>query len=479
MEEEDLMKKGIIVTLILVIILIAPTGVRAVSNIATYLDAINEVFDLIYSNHLKEVNPEVLMRGAIDGMIATLNDPYTEYFSQEELTSFTNSIEQSFVGIGIVLDEREGKFFIQEVISNSPAYQAGLKVEDEILKVDEIALQGKSLEQVISLIRGVEGSEVKLTIKREGMEREFTLTRQKIQLPNIETTLLNDQIGMIKLYSFSSNAPEEMKLALQSLKSQGMKGLILDLRGNGGGYLQAAEEIIRLFIKEGVLTRLYDRNGQTESITFSGGTEFQQPLVILVDHNTASAAELLTIALKDYNKAYVIGTTTFGKGVVQYLVPVEATNGVLKITVEEYRSPLGKKVQGVGVEPNLKIEDQKKQLEAAKLYLEGNDPLSLLKELTFKVDGKEVIQKNNNFYLHVRSLVNQYNGAVEWIEAKRSIKLTFAGISHEFVSSNVKELILLNGSSYINADILTKYYPQFIVTVQQENGETVVKVTIR
>lgn len=389
-----------------VILLTVPYLGQAVSSIQKQLDLIQEIHDLVAQYHIHEVDSDVLMKGAINGMLETLDDPYTTYFTEEEYTSFTNQIDGTFTGIGIHIEEKDGYITVQSPIPGSPAEKAGIQAGDLIIKVDGADIKGKTTEEVAGLIKGKEGTSVTLTVLRGNQTLNLNVERAKISLPIIESEMITKKIGYIRLYTFSSQAVSQFKQQIDQLEKQGMEKLILDLRGNPGGYLDSALEISKNFIEEGPIVYVKNKNEPEIPLAIQGGRSWDKPMAILIDGGSASASEILTGALKDYEKGTIVGKKSFGKGTVQTLIPLE-NDGYLKLTVSEYFTPYKHKMNGLGVTPDIEVDGETQQLQTAVQFL-GE------KEVFIPLLGVDWLQKTDGDYLALRPLIQSMGGKIIW-----------------------------------------------------------------
>lgn len=336
---------------------------------------LNEVRYIIESNYAGEIDPYLLEQGAIQGMIHALGDPYSEYLSPEQVKMYQKLLEEEYSGVGMVLAEENNIFTIKEVIPSSPAARQGIKPGGVLLKVDGKSVEGLTLGEVVTLLRGEIGTQVTVEIgwPWEPVPRTFTLTRELIRQQVVKAQLLEGRIGYLALKSFTSRAPTEVAEGLEKLIDGGARGIILDLRGNSGGYLQAAVKVASSFLLKGApVAQVVDKKGRVE-ILRSEGPGLDLPVVALVDKNTASAAELLAGALQDAGVALLIGTRTFGKGSIQSIIPL-SDGGALKLTTDYYLTPAGRKIQGQGLKPDWEVSDPEEQLRTAVHLLKKQMP---------------------------------------------------------------------------------------------------------
>lgn len=331
----------------------------------------------IERNYIEEVDRDKLFEGALKGMAASLEDPYSYYLSQEELEDFNVATSGTYQGIGVSIEKSEDNLImIFQVFKNSPAMEAGLLSGDKIIRVDGKDVDWSTHEQAVAMMKtGEPGSTVNITIYRDGQTMEFEVRRDIVEIPDMEYRMLDKEIGYIWLYSFDSIAAKNFKNAVEELQSQGMKGLILDLRGNGGGLLEVCRDIADMLLPEGLVVYSESRTGKRTEYKSEPG-ELGIPLAVLVNEYSASASEVLTGAIQDYGAGVVIGTTTFGKGVVQTMKPYQ-DGGALKLTTYKYFTPKGRDINHKGIEPDIEVE----MTEEAKEFIRENPRESLPVEL--------------------------------------------------------------------------------------------------
>lgn len=326
------------------------------SDIDTYLSKIKKAID---KNFLwqDKINEGKLKEGAIKGYVQGLEDKYTEYISKDDMKKFTEDINGSFVGIGIymIADEESGKIIVYHPIPDSPADKAGIKAGDVIASVNGVEYGYDDFNTIANYIKGEAGTKVKLVIERDGERLDFEIARAKIEINPITSKMLEKNIGYISLPSFDKDVSIKFKDKTDELITKGAKALVLDLRNNGGGMVDECIDIAELFLdKNKVIMTTKDKNGNVEKNVTKNKQTYDIPLVILVNENTASASEILTGALKDYNRAKVIGTKTYGKGVIQSVFNLSDGSG-LKITTAEYFTPNGIEINKKGITPDTEV----------------------------------------------------------------------------------------------------------------------------
>lgn len=305
---------------------------------------------------------------AIREMLAKLDDPYTRFMDPDEFRNMQVDTSGELTGVGIQLaqDEETKKLVVVSPIEDTPAAQAGLLPKDIITKIDDKSTEGMDVNQAVNLIRGRVGTEVVLTVQRGEQELVFPLKRARIEIHPVRYSLREGpegKIGYIRLVQFSSLAPKEMREAIQELERQQVNGYILDLRSNPGGLLQASVSIARLWLKEGEIVSTVSRVGSTDHQRANNSQLTNKPLVVLVNGGSASASEILSGALQDHDRAVLVGTKTFGKGLVQSVRPLGDGSG-LAVTIAKYFTPDGNDINKAGIKPDIELELTEAQIEA-------------------------------------------------------------------------------------------------------------------
>jgi carboxyl-terminal processing protease len=313
----------------------------------------------------KEINPKLqreLTYDAIRGMLTGLGDPFTRFMDPDEYKKMREENEGNFTGIGALLDtNKDGLVYIKEPLPDAPAMKAGVKANDIIIAVNGQSVKHVEIDKVVKLIRGPEGTVVKLTLQRTGAKApvQISITRQIVQFQMVKWRMQNDKdkIGYIRLYQFNEQSDVQFDKALSALEARHMKGLILDLRGNPGGLLNIAVEIGSRFIDSGPVVIIQERGGQRNALNVqpSKHNHKKYPLVVLVDKSSASASEIVSGAIKDDGVGTLVGVTTFGKGRVQTVMPLQDGSAVL-VTTAKYLTPNGTDIHKKGIEPDVKVE---------------------------------------------------------------------------------------------------------------------------
>ena len=316
--------------------------------------------------YIGEINDEKLIEGAIKGYVDALGDPYTTYYTKEEMKTIMEETNGNFVGIGIYMtkDLEKNAILIIKPIEDSPAEKAGILPGDIITKVDDIEYSGDNLEEASNKIRGEEGTTVKLEIYRDGETKTFELTRTKVVVSHVTAKVLDNNIGYIAISDFEGECASEFETKYKQLEKQGIKKLIIDIRNNGGGIVDEALKIANMLVdKDSTLLITKDKSGTEEITKATEKSIINIPTVLLVNEYSASASEILAGALKDNEKATLVGTKTYGKGIIQELHQLSDGSG-LKITVSEYYTPNHNAIHKIGITPDIEIdlsEDVKQQ----------------------------------------------------------------------------------------------------------------------
>jgi len=322
------------------------------------VEKFNQIKRILKDTYYDKVDENKLLEGAISGMTESLRDPYTVYFTAEQMNSFSERADGEYVGVGMhVIMDNDGILTVVDTFEDSPARKAGLTKDDKILKVDGKDVTSiKDENIIISMIKGKENTNVKITVYRPSEEKsiDFDIVRKKIKVSNIEWEMLEGNVGYIRILMFDNDAYSYFAKALDELAAKGMKGLIIDVRDDPGGDYEQVVEIADRLLPKGLIVYTEDRNKKRDE-KFSDERQFDKPLAILVNGNSASASEVLSGAIKDHKKGKLIGTKTFGKGLVQQVYGFKDGSG-LKLTVSRYFTPSGQCIQGIGIEPDIKVE---------------------------------------------------------------------------------------------------------------------------
>ncbi|WP_459349914.1 lmo1851 family serine protease [Neobacillus thermocopriae] len=331
--------------------------VVTVSNDREEFTKLYKAFDTLKNGYYKKINEQELINGAINGMVESLDDPYSDYMTKDEAESFHSTISSSFEGIGAEIQEKDGHIMIVSPIKNSPAEKAGLKPNDIILSVDGKSLQGVTSTKAVTMIRGKKGTKVELSIQRPGSDAPITvpIIRDEIPIETVYGEMVDDRIAKVQITSFSTNTTKELTDKLNELKSKGMQGLVLDLRQNPGGLLDQAINISSMFVPKGkIIVKEQDRNGKVKEIASQNDGNPGFPLVVLIDKGSASASEILAAAVKESAGVPLVGEKSFGKGNVQTAADFSDGSNI-KYTIAKWLTPNGNWIHKKGIKPDMEV----------------------------------------------------------------------------------------------------------------------------
>ena len=321
-------------------------------------DELLELMDVVDYYYYQEPNVTDMLQGASAGLLAGLQDPYTFYYTPEAWKKMKEDDEGEYAGVGILISSnyKTGVCTISRVFKGSPAEAAGVQRGDILYRIGEdLYVVPETLQDAVDIMRGTPGTSVDVTFLRDGEEITFNLTRANITVNQVESTMLTEEIGLIAVYEFAGKVDAEFEEALNDLISRGAKGLIIDLRDNPGGWVDSAQQVGDLFMDAGDLCYLVYRDGTEDHCYPTRDGKIEIPLVTLVNENSASASEILTGALRERAGATVVGVNTYGKGIVQAVLPIGSEGAGYQITIAEYRTPDGGAVHKVGLAPDVEI----------------------------------------------------------------------------------------------------------------------------
>lgn len=351
------------------------SGVMAINTIPSYsvdngfianikeLKELSDIMNIIKENHVgaeKDPTNTTLMQGALKGMMESLDDPHSNYFTKEELESFKEDIEGKYAGVGMVIQKKADEpLLVVSPIEDTPAYLAGIRAKDKIIAIDGESTYKLTSEQSVKKLKGEPGTSVKLTVYREEAKetKDVELKRSIIQLKYVKSKMIGKDVGYLRLTQFGEDVYKDLRKELEGLMKKGAKGKIFDLRSNPGGSLGQAVKISSMFIPEGRVVSTKGKNGD-EEVAYREGKYFGDfPLIVLINEGSASASEIVSGAVKDYKRGLLIGEKTFGKGSVQTLLPLPDGDGI-KITIAKYYTPSGVSIHGTGIEPDILVEEK-------------------------------------------------------------------------------------------------------------------------
>lgn len=327
------------------------------------LKELSDIMNIIKENHVgaeKDPTNTTLMQGALKGMMESLDDPHSNYFTKEDLESFKEDIEGKYAGVGMVIQKKPDEpLVVVSPIEDTPAYLAGIRAKDKIIAIDGESTYKLTSEQSVKKLKGAAGTSVKLTVYREEAKetKDVELKRAIIQLKYVKSRMIGKDIGYLRLTQFGEDVYKDVRRDLEGLIKKGAKGIIFDLRSNPGGSLGQAVKISSMFIPEGKIVSTKGKTGE-EEIAYREGKYFGNfPLIVLINEGSASASEIVSGAIKDYKRGILIGEKSFGKGSVQTLLPLPDGDGI-KLTIAKYYTPSGVSIHGKGINPDILVEEK-------------------------------------------------------------------------------------------------------------------------
>lgn len=438
--------------------------------------AILEVYEYLKKAHISQPQSDQLMEGAIRGMIDTLEDPYTTYLTDDDLKQLTDNLGGAYGGIGIYLEGHPDYPKVQEIFPGSPAMEAGLRVGDIIKKVDGAEIKGWPLNTTVDRIKGLAGTEVVLVVGRGDAEVTFRLKRANLEIPTIGSRTIGKNTGYIAVRTFGVKTPEQFKSHLDKLISQRVGGLVIDLRDNPGGYMDAALEIAEIFLEPGA-TIVNTRNYDGTASRYQADKDVKPvriPMVVLINSQSASSAEILVGALKDNGIATLVGEKTFGKGTAQNLVRLKS-GGAMKITTTVYTTPKDRQVNRQGLMPDFEVSTRELQIPFALGLLEPRTRMIVFttgqSEVT--IDGEKIKSRNTPVtidaavYLPLRFTLEALGYVVSWEKEsggitarRRDERIIIPAEGNPLVNGTELKtgggMLMKEGVSYISLDLIEK-----------------------
>ena len=402
LEDDDMIKinrkKFLIAALILLLtgVLIGQGMVQAKPDTYEELKSFTQSLELVKRNYVEDPDSKELIEGAIRGMISNL-DPHSSYMPERAFKEMNMDIKGEFQGVGIQIGVKNQQLTVIAPIEDTPAFRAGLAAGDKILKINDEWTKDMTIEQAVDKMRGPKGTQVRLLIIREGWDKpkEFKITRDVIKVQSVKSKMLDNDIGYLKIIQFQGQTGQEVEKALKGLESKGMKKLILDMRNNPGGILDASVDVSSMFLpKDKLVVYLQGRQAADRRDYLTSGSVMtrEYPMVVLVNTGSASASEIVAGALQDSKRAVIMGTQTFGKGSVQTVFPLESGGGI-RLTTAKYYTPSGRSIQNVGITPDIEVKlptvKEPKDGESVHVVVREKDLERHLKNDTVKEEKKK------------------------------------------------------------------------------------------
>jgi carboxyl-terminal processing protease len=364
LEDDDMIqinkKKVLMAALILLLtgVIIGQGFVQAKPDTYEELKSFTQALELVKRNYVEDPNSKDLIQGAIRGMVASL-DPHSSYMNERSFKEMNMDIKGEFQGVGIQIGMKNQQLTIIAPIEDTPGFRAGLEAGDKIMKIEDDWTKDMTIEQAVDKMRGPKNTQVRLLIYREGWDKpkEFKITRDVIKVMSVKSEMLDKEIGYVKIIQFQGQTAEELEKALQGLEAKGLKKLILDLRNDPGGLLDASVDVCSKFLpKDSLVVYLQGRQKTDRKDFLTTGSEVPRkyPMVVLVNTGSASASEIVAGAMQDSKRAVILGTQTFGKGSVQTVFPLEGGGGI-RLTTAKYYTPSGRSIQNVGITPDIEV----------------------------------------------------------------------------------------------------------------------------
>ncbi|MDP0493680.1 MAG: S41 family peptidase [Fusobacterium sp. JB021] len=369
------------------------------------LKEISDIMDIITENFVgeKKINKTILMQGALKGMIESLEDPHSNYFSKDGMEDLEDKISGEYTGVGMIIRKHSNEpVTVELLIEGTPAFKAGIRPNDKIIKIDNESTYNMELEDASKKLKGKVGTSVKLLIYREKekKEKEVILKRANIKLENVRSKMLSNKVGYIKLTQFGADVDLQVSKSLEKLQNQGMQGLIFDLRNNPGGRIDQAIKIGSMFIEKGIIVSERPKKGKEIFSEREGKYYGDFPLIILINEGSASASEIVSGAVRDYKRGVLLGEKSYGKGSVQVLMPLPDGDGI-KLTIAKYYTPKGENINGKGIEPDIKVEEEDDFLFYDGIITNINEKSQekskekLLKDAVGEKEAKDLISKED------------------------------------------------------------------------------------
>lgn len=363
------------------------------------LKELSDIMDILNENYVgeKKIDKKILLQGAVKGMLESLDDPHSNYFTKAELESFKEDLKGTYVGVGMVVQKRVNEpLTVVSPIEDGPAFKVGVKPKDKIIAIDGEATYKLTSEESVKKLKGEPNTKVKVTVYRESTKetKDIEIERTIVELKYVKHRMLDDKIGYLRLTQFGENVYPDVKKAMEDLQKNNMKALVFDLRSNPGGALDQAIKISSMFLKEGRVVSVKSKEG-TEQVSNREGKYYGDfPLVILINGGSASASEIVSGAIKDNKRGILVGEKSFGKGSVQTLIPLPDGDG-MKLTIAKYYTPSGISIHGKGIEPDVVVEEKEGYMlfDSMVTNIDETETKENKKEIIKEIKGEEAAEK--------------------------------------------------------------------------------------
>lgn len=487
------MKSGKLMTTVLsgclaVSLVLAPAALAADSTqtaeaadstkAASSTDLINEIMEYLEKYNVEGVDKDTLVRGAIDGMVDTLDDPYSQYFDADEAAEFSHQVDLEYVGIGVRMMYTSNDLYIEEVMPGSPAEKAGLKRGDTILKINGIKIEDTQGDE----LGGKAGTKVTLLVKRNGALKSYNVVRSDIESVSVTSKILGQKVAYISIGGFTQNADEEFSAALDKMRAAGMKSLVLDLRDNTGGYMDSAYNIASKFMDKGIMMYTSDVSGVLTPVAITDGSKIGVPVVVLTNELTASASEALTGALRDNKLATVVGTRSYGKARIQSLIPVSG-GAQLKLTTQKYLTPNKEDFNHIGLSPDIEVQGKTAQLLTAlqlagmtSITASGDNHILDVNGIPF-AGNVGLLKQGDKIYASAKVLAALTESELTWDSKNKKVVITTgAGAVYGFTQAS-KEGIIYNNETYIELNAFKKKFP--VLTWSYNSSQNQLKLSVK
>lgn len=363
------------------------------------LKELSDIMDILNENYVgeKKIDKKILLQGAVKGMLESLDDPHSNYFTKAELESFKEDLKGTYVGVGMVVQKRVNEpLTVVSPIEDGPAFKVGVKPKDKIVAIDGEATYKLTSEESVKKLKGEPNTKVKVTVYRESTKetKDIEIERAVVELKYVKHRMLDDKIGYLRLTQFGENVYPDVKKAMEDLQKNNMKALVFDLRSNPGGALDQAIKISSMFLKEGRVVSVKSKEGAEQVSNREGKYYGDFPLVILINGGSASASEIVSGAIKDNKRGILVGEKSFGKGSVQTLIPLPDGDG-MKLTIAKYYTPSGISIHGKGIEPDVVVEEKEGYMlfDSMVTNIDETETKENKKEIIKEIKGEEAAEK--------------------------------------------------------------------------------------